>query len=381
MSELLLQLKNITKSFGDTTVLHDFSLDVAKGEFLTLLGPSGCGKTTTIRIIAGLEAADSGQVLLRGTDISALPPERRGIHTVFQNYSLFPHMNVYKNVTYALKIQGVPKEEQRKRAEEMLRMVGMEGFERRRPSELSGGQKQRIAIARSLIARPEILLLDEPLGALDLQLRRRMQQELKEIQKKVGITFIYITHDQEEAMNLSDRIVILNEGRIVQEDTPDEIFHHPVNRFAASFIGESTLLSAVVRQKCQENQETDTPVSLCENIAADFQTAAGSFTAVPDRPVEYGSRVLLCLRPDDLEFHPEKPGIDTVCGRITEQNFSGGVLKTVILLDSGDTVSSSFRWDGPVCPGTRVGLSIVSKQVAVVPFEDSSDRPAPPAGV
>ena len=214
MSGELLELKNIKKNFGETDVLKGITLSIQKGEFLTFLGASGCGKTTTLRIIAGLEAPEEGQVLLEGKDVADLPPNRRDINTVFQNYALFPHMNVEANIGYGLRIKKRPKAEIRDRVKNMLELVQLEGYEKRMPAELSGGQKQRVAIARALINSPKLLLLDEPLGALDLKLRRTMQTELKRLQKKLGITFLYITHDQEEAINMSDRIVVMREGML-----------------------------------------------------------------------------------------------------------------------------------------------------------------------
>lgn len=208
----LLEIQDLHKSFGAQEVLKGISLSIAHGEFVTLLGPSGCGKTTTLRIIAGLEQPDSGRVLLSGQDVTALPPDKRNVNTVFQNYALFPHMNVEKNISYGLRVRGAKKADWQKCVEEMLRLVQLEGYEKRMPSQLSGGQRQRVAIARAVVLNPDALLLDEPLGALDLQLRRQMQSELKTIQKRVGIAFVYITHDQEEAMNMSDRIAIMRAG-------------------------------------------------------------------------------------------------------------------------------------------------------------------------
>ena len=242
MSEYILKLENITKSFDDLTVLKHISLEVEKGEFITFLGPSGCGKTTTLRIISGLLEPDSGSVILHGQDVTALPPEKRNVNTVFQSYALFPHMTVEANVGYGLKLKKVPKAEISKRVSEILELVQLAGFEKRTPDELSGGQQQRVAIARALANGPEVLLLDEPLGALDLQLRRQMQLELKRLQKKLGITFIYITHDQEEAINMSDRIVVMDKGIFQQVGTPDEVYNHPKNEFVARFVGNANII-------------------------------------------------------------------------------------------------------------------------------------------
>ena len=236
MGESILQLRQIRKSFDNTEVLKGIDLEVAQGEFITLLGASGCGKTTTLRIIAGLELPDAGQVILEGQDITNREPNKRDVNTVFQNYALFPHMNVSDNVGYGLKIRKVPKAEIAERVEQALRLVQLEGYGKRMPDQLSGGQKQRIAIARAVINEPKVLLLDEPLGALDLKLRRQMQLELKRLQKRLGITFIYITHDQEEAFALSDRIMVMKEGQIQQLDTPRNLVDHPANEYIERFV-------------------------------------------------------------------------------------------------------------------------------------------------
>lgn len=241
MQDTLLSLQHISKNFGEGDVLRDISLDVARGEFVTLLGASGCGKTTTLRMISGLETPDEGTVLLDGRDVTALPPERRPVNTVFQSYALFPHMNVEKNVAYGLRVRRMDKASIEKRVREMLELVQMADFAKRMPSQLSGGQRQRIAIARALAPEPELLLLDEPLGALDLQLRRQMQLELKRLQKKLGITFVYITHDQEEAINMSDRIAVMRGGRFEQLGTPEEIYDEPKTHYVAQFIGLSLI--------------------------------------------------------------------------------------------------------------------------------------------
>ena len=247
MSEVLLSLKHISKNFGEGDVLSDVSLDVRKGEFVTLLGASGCGKTTTLRIVSGLETPDTGEVILNGKDMTDLPPESRPVNTVFQSYALFPHMNVEKNVAYGLKVRKMDKAAQAARVKEMLELVQMSEYAKRMPAQLSGGQRQRIAIARALAPQPQLLLLDEPLGALDLQLRRQMQVELKRLQQALGITFIYITHDQEEAINMSDRIAVMKDGKFEQLGTPEEIYDRPKTRYVAQFIGRSTILEGRVR--------------------------------------------------------------------------------------------------------------------------------------
>ena len=241
MNEIILQLKNITKSFDGTKVLKGINLDVHRAEFITLLGASGCGKTTTLRIIAGLESPDEGCVMLEGQEITAMEPNKRNVNTVFQNYALFPHMNVEENVGYALKIRKVAKPEIARRVSEALKLVQLEDFGKRMPDQLSGGQRQRIAIARAVVNEPKVLLLDEPLGALDLKLRRQMQTELKRLQKQLGITFIYITHDQEEAINMSDRIAVMNNGVLEQLGTPNEVYYHPKTSYVADFVGNANI--------------------------------------------------------------------------------------------------------------------------------------------
>ena len=241
MTDTILSLENIEKSFDGEKVLKNISLDIGRGEFVTLLGSSGCGKTTTIRIVAGLLTPDSGKVVLNGKDITMLAPEKRDVNTVFQNYALFPHMNVEKNIGYGLKLKKMPANEIKAEVEKALSLVQLEGFEKRNPSQLSGGQKQRVAIARAIINKPSVLLLDEPLGALDLMLRRQMQTELKKLQKALGITFIYITHDQEEALNMSSRIVVMRNGNIEQIGTPSEVYDTPKTAFVAEFVGGANL--------------------------------------------------------------------------------------------------------------------------------------------
>ncbi|MGV2641122.1 ATP-binding cassette domain-containing protein, partial [Clostridium perfringens] len=242
----IIELKGITKSYGKDTILDNLSLNIKKNEFLTLLGPSGCGKTTTLKIIAGFETADSGQVVFENNIINDIPPYERQLNTVFQKYALFPHMNVYENIAFGLKLKKMPKDVIDQKVKEMLKLVALEGYENRDIEALSGGQQQRVAIARALVNEPKVLLLDEPLGALDMKLRKGMQIELKRIQQKLGITFIFVTHDQEEALTMSDTIVVMNKGEIQQMGSPEDIYNEPANSFVAKFIGESNIVDGIM---------------------------------------------------------------------------------------------------------------------------------------
>jgi putative spermidine/putrescine transport system ATP-binding protein len=248
MDQPAVRLRGLTKSFGDVRAVAGVDLDVRDGEFITLLGPSGSGKTTVLRMIAGFERPDSGTIELAGTDVTGTPPYHRDVNTVFQDYALFPHMSVQRNVEYGLRVKKVPAAERRARATAALESVRLSGYGDRAPSQLSGGQRQRVALARALVNRPKVLLLDEPLGALDLKLREQMQVELKEIQREVGITFIFVTHDQDEALTMSDRIAVFNEGRIAQLGSPTEVYEHPATAFVAGFVGTSNLLSGEAAQ-------------------------------------------------------------------------------------------------------------------------------------
>lgn len=341
MADTCLELKNIRKSFSkDETVLKEISLSIGKGEFITLLGSSGCGKTTTLRIIAGLEMPDSGQVFLDGRDVTALPPEARDVNTVFQNYALFPHMTVADNIGYGLKLRKVPKAEIKKRVSQMLELVQLPGYEKRKPSELSGGQRQRVAIARSLINNPKVLLLDEPLGALDLQLRRTMQLELKKLQKKLGITFIYITHDQEEAINMSDRIAVMNHGQIEQIGTPDEIYNHPETSYVAAFVGNANILKGVV---------TETGKDL---VSVQIGNDTVSVLAPEDKPKK-GENVTIAIRSENIILNEKvSSGLKA---KVLEKNFAGGQLRVTLgLADGTRLIASRYGIDVTVEEGQQV---------------------------
>ena len=300
MGESILQLQQIRKSFADTEVLKGIDLEAGQGEFITLLGASGCGKTTTLRIIAGLELPDSGQVILEGRDITDWEPNRRDVNTVFQNYALFPHMNVADNVGYGLKIRKVPKAQIAERVERALRLVQLEEYKKRMPDQLSGGQKQRIAIARAVINEPKVLLLDEPLGALDLKLRRQMQLELKRLQKQLGITFIYITHDQEEAINMSDRIGVMHEGVLEQMGTPNEVYYRPRTSYVADFVGNANIL----------HKNGETLAIRSENIRMDGESVCTQEAVVVEKSFAGGQLRILFRLSDGQLLTASRYGID-----------------------------------------------------------------------
>lgn len=297
-----IDLIDISKDFGETTVLENINLYIRQNEFLTLLGPSGCGKTTTLRIIGGFEAPSSGKVIFEGEDITKQPPYLRQINTVFQKYALFPHLNVFENIAFGLRIKKIPNSEIAPRVAEMLRLVNLSGYEKRDIDSLSGGKQQRIAIARALVNEPKVLLLDEPLGALDLKLRKEMQMELKKIQKSVGITFVYVTHDQEEALTMSDTIVVMDKGRIQQIGTPTDIYNEPRNRFVAKFIGESNIIEG----------------TMIEDYKVEF---AGKIFSCVDRGFENNEPVDIVIRPEDLDIVPLEDG--QITGRVISVTFKG----------------------------------------------------------
>ena len=284
-NDVIIKIEHLSKSFGDKKVLDDINLEIKRGEFVTFLGPSGCGKTTTLRFIAGFNTADEGKLIMEGKDITDVPPFRRPLNTVFQRYALFPHLDVYDNIAFGLKLSKVPEEEIDKRVRKVLKLVSMSDYEDRDVESLSGGQQQRVAIARALINQPRVLLLDEPLAALDLKMRKDMQIELKEMHKQLGITFIYVTHDQEEALTLSDTIVVMNEGRIQQIGTPIDIYNEPQNAFVADFIGESNIIPAVM--------EKDYFVRFA---GAGFECLDAGFA--PNEEVE------VVVRPEDVDVMP-----------------------------------------------------------------------------
>lgn len=357
MSEPILRLDQLCKDFGDGPVLRGLSLDIYAGEFLTLLGPSGCGKTTTLRIVAGLEHPTSGHVYLNGKDVTGLPPEKRQVNTVFQNYALFPHMNVFQNIAYGLRVLKVNKKEQQERVMEALALVRLSGYEKRMPSQLSGGQKQRVAIARAVVLHPKVLLLDEPLGALDLKLRQEMQRELKQLQRQLGITFVYITHDQEEALNMSTRIVILRNGSIEQAGTPEDVYERPRTLFAADFIGQSNLIPAVVTGMAEGRLILQVAgYSVPASIPEGFSPAIGDC-------------VTLCLRPQRVRYGSSPQHGMSLKGYIHSKEYIGGMQHTQITLGDSLTlnaVTQSAELDGyPI--GSHVYVGWDDRHAPVVP--------------
>ena len=397
MAEVSLELKEIKKSFTEgEAVLDNISLEISKGEFITLLGSSGCGKTTTLRIIAGLEQPDAGSVWLDGREVTGLEPNQRDVNTVFQNYALFPHMNVAENIGYGLKLKKVPKSEIRKKVSRMLELVQLEGYEKRKPSELSGGQKQRVAIARALVNNPKILLLDEPLGALDLQLRRAMQIELKHLQKKLGITFIYITHDQEEAINMSDRIAVMRDGRIEQIGTPDEIYNHPKTSYVATFVGNANILHGVAESIQGENAivkigndrvivKLETSQQDTGDTRAKQYLAAGEkvtlavrsenillqeTAVIGDTGTDHRDTVDISVSGGGLDAH-NKNSVLGLQATVTEKNFAGGQLRVTLKLSDGtQLIASRYGIDASVAEGQTVRCSFLPTDAVLVDRED-----------
>ena len=397
MAEISLEVKEIKKSFTEEeAVLDNISLKISKGEFITLLGSSGCGKTTTLRIIAGLEQPDAGSVWLDGREVTGLEPNQRNVNTVFQNYALFPHMNVAENIGYGLKLKKVPKSEIRKKVSQMLELVQLEGYEKRKPSELSGGQKQRVAIARALVNNPEVLLLDEPLGALDLQLRRAMQIELKHLQKKLGITFIYITHDQEEAINMSDRIAVMKDGRIEQIGTPDEIYNHPKTSYVATFVGNANILHGVAESIQGENAivkigndrvivKLETSQQDTGDTRAKQYLAAGEkvtlavrsenillqeTAVIGDTGTDHRDTVDISVSGGGLDAH-NKNSVSGLQATVTEKNFAGGQLRVTLKLSDGtQLIASRYGIDASVAEGQTVRCSFLPADAVLVDRED-----------
>ena len=330
----LIELKGISKSYDGEKVIDSMNLYIRDKEFITFLGPSGCGKTTTLRIIGGFETADEGQLYFDGVEISDVPAHKRNINTVFQKYALFPHLNVYENIAFPLRLKKVEEEEIKTKVTEMLKMVALSGFENKSVSTLSGGQQQRVAIARALISHPRVLLLDEPLGALDLKLRKDMQNELKTIQQAIGITFIYVTHDQEEALSMSDTIVVMADGEIQQIGTPTDIYNEPKNAFVADFIGESNIIDGIMLE--------DKKVKLASHV---FDCVDGGY--------QQGEPVDVVIRPEDVDVVAPEKGMLT--GKVTSVTFKGVHYEIIVDI-------KGFKWmiqsTDYVAPDATIGLFI-----------------------
>ena len=349
MKTKLIELKNITKSYDGEAVLSNISLYINDKEFITLLGPSGCGKTTTLRIIGGFETPDEGDVYFDGARINDIPPYKRHVNTVFQKYALFPHLNVYDNIAFGLRIAKVKEEEIRERVSEMLALVNLRGFEKRNVSLLSGGQQQRVAIARALINKPKVLLLDEPLGALDLKLRKDMQVELKNIQTKTGITFIYVTHDQEEALSMSDIVVVMADGKIQQIGTPTDIYNEPVNAFVADFIGESNIIDGIMLK--------------------DFRVKFAHHTfECLDKGFDTNEPVDVVIRPEDVDVVPVEKGM--LSGRVTSVTFKGVHYEIIVDIDG-------FKWmiqtTDYVAPEAEIGVYIEPDAIHIMKKSEYSN--------
>lgn len=334
LANTVVELSDVSKTIHDLEILHKINLKVYEGEFLTLLGPSGCGKTTLLRLISGFEEATSGNIFIDQQDVSGLPPHLRHVHTVFQSYALFPHMDVYDNVAFGLRCQKIPEAEIKLRVSDVLKMVKLEKFVERKPSQLSGGQQQRVAIARAAVNRPRVLLLDEPLSSLDYRLRKMMQIELKQLQRKLGITFIFVTHDQEEALSMSDRVVVMHEGSIEQIGTPREVYEEPENLNVAKFIGEANIFEGVIMQIDGKQVTVD-----ILDVARISKTT---------RIFNVGEKVHVLIRPEDVRVWGQSEVTDTsdmFAGRVEEVTYKGTTVDLMVRLTNNKTVSATEFFD------------------------------------
>jgi len=316
MKKVIVKLENFSKSYGNKEIIKNIDLDVYEGEFLTLLGSSGCGKTTILRSISGLDYPTKGTVYIDGEDVTNLEPPKRQVNTIFQNYALFPLMTIEDNIAFGLKMKKVPKEEIKKRVQEMLELVHLEGYEKRKPSELSGGEQQRVSIVRGLINNPKVLLLDEPLSALDLKLRKKMQIELKQLQKKLGITFIYVTHDQDEALSMSDRIVVLRDGNIEQIGSPVEVYENPNSLYVADFLGEANVFTGEI-------------INVTPNKSMVKINEEENF-AILNTDIEIGSKINIIVRPENMKISKTERKTNCMSGKVYEQIYDGAFTKILI---------------------------------------------------
>lgn len=356
----ILKLDQITKHFGDTEVLNGINLSIQQGEFITLLGSSGCGKTTTLRIIAGLESPDSGRVLLEGKDVTFYEPNKRDVNTVFQNYALFPHMDVETNIGYSLKLKRINKETIKKRVQESLELVQLNGYGKRMPHELSGGEKQRVAIARAIINQPKVLLLDEPLGALDLQLRRNMQVELKKLQTHLGITFLYITHDQEEAINMSDRIAVMRDGVFEQIGTPSEVYDRPKTSYVAQFVGMANIINGSV-------------ISPKDDMVEFSATGGKGLVKHNGIVVKSDQSVTVAVRRENIQLlNQADESVTGLRAVVKEKTFAGGLLQIVVTLEDGsELVSSKHGINSILEPNDHVVVTWDPEHAVIVDMEES----------
>lgn len=360
----IIEFRNIVKSFDSQVVLKGINLDIYENEFVTLLGPSGCGKTTLLRILGGFLEADEGSVIFDGEEISNKPPYERELNTVFQKYALFPHLSVYENIAFGLKIKKVGKDIIDQKVMKMLKLIGLEGFEDKNTTLLSGGQQQRVAIARALVNEPKVLLLDEPLAALDLKLRKEMQYELKRIQQEVGITFIFVTHDQEEALTMSDRIAIINQGVLEQVDTAFDIYEHPKTRFVAGFIGESNIFDAVVISQDGDTVTVGTEVGKAQASGFTGELAAGTAVSVS-------------VRPENMLYSRERVEGFHIKGVVKEHIYVGNLIKTIVLLNDGTEVKiNRFSMDDLPKEGEMIYLYWHLEKGIVLPEKNLVDTDA-----
>ena len=351
-NKVLVKLENVSKKFGNVSVIKNINLDIYEGEFLTLLGPSGCGKTTILRIISGLEDASSGKVYIDDVDVTNVDATKREVNTIFQNFALFPKMTVYENVSFGLRMQKVSEEEIKTRVNKVIKLVKLEGFENRYPKELSGGQQQRVAIARGIVMNPKVLLLDESLCSLDLKLKKNMQVELKRIQKKLGLTFIYVTHAQDEALSMSDRIAIINKGVIEQLGTPSEIYIEPKTVFVADFIGEANIVDGtIIKQK-----DNDVTLSILNDFRVDIKTNE-LFTK--------DERVKVIIRPEDVKVSPNSL-TNSITGEITDFIYGGDTTKLIIKIDENNSLKTSVTDEERYKTGDKVYIKFEEKYIVAL---------------
>ena len=406
-SKSIIEVNGVSKFFGEKTALDHVTLNVKKGEFVTILGPSGCGKTTLLRLIAGFQTASEGEIKISGKEITQTPPHKRPVNTVFQKYALFPHLNVYDNIAFGLKLKKMPKQTIEKKVKAALKMVGMTDYEYRDVDSLSGGQQQRVAIARAIVNEPEVLLLDEPLAALDLKMRKDMQMELKEMHKSLGITFVYVTHDQEEAINMSDTIAVMNHGRFEQIGTPDEIYNHPKTSYVATFVGNANILTGIVESIAEEEID-GTSAQITVRTDAGKVKVSMDTAATSDRGYfpQKGEKVTIAVRSENIRFEenkknaqqstpnctsentqksvqePAEKTTDDSCDGLTveviEKTFAGGQLRVVLKTSEGqEIVASRYGIDTNVSVGEKVRCCFLPTDAVLVDREEKSEEVLP----